>query len=170
MGIVDYQDETETAEPDAPLAYQPDEKPDGLAQIALDVQKRVAEPTRIRHPGLEQYVLVFRSNIETAEAQSVEKRTKNSKKPVRDRNALFLAVTNIGLERDGEPVENSDGKPVTFRDGEFLKALGAKTAADCVVKFLQDNDGYLISIAEKVATAAGFGTDVEVVQDPTWSA
>lgn len=168
VAVEDYAEE-----PQGPgaLAYEIDEGPNPLAQIASDVAARVAEPTRIRHPGLPQYTLVFRSNIETAEASSVEKRTKNSKKPVRDRNALFLAVTNTGIERDGELVPNSDGKPVTFRDPEFLKALNAKTAAECAIKFLQDNDGWLISVADKVATSAGFGTEAEVVgQDPTWSA
>lgn len=155
------------------LAYAvDDDQLSDLDQLAEDLRAEVAEPTRVRHPApsMERYVMIFRSNIESAEAQSCEKRTKNSKKPVRDRNALFLAITNTGIERDGKPVENSKGRLVTFRDPEFITKLGAKTAADCVVKFMRANDGHLISTADAVAIAAGFGAGVEVVEDPTESA
>jgi hypothetical protein len=160
--VDDYTDDIEK------LAYEKDDaRPSGLSQLVTDVETRVAEPTRLRHPGMPEYTLSFRSHIESAEAMGIEKRTKNSKAQVRDRNALFLAVVNTGIERDGAPVENSKGEPVTFRDPEFLDALGAKTAAQGVVKFLQGNDGYLIAVADLVAKKAGYGTEVEEVADPT---
>lgn len=148
------------------LAY---EKPglSGLEELAADVEQDVAEPTRLVHPSMTGYVLVFRSHIDSQEAQSIEKRTKNSKAQVRDRNALFLATVNTGIEKDGQVVENSKGKPITFRDPELLQTLGVKTAAAAVVKFLRGNDGHIIAIADKVATKAGYGAEVEEAPDPT---
>jgi hypothetical protein len=148
------------------LAY---DKPglSGLEELAADVEQEVAEPTRLLHPSLPGYVLVFRSHVDSAEAQSIEKRTKNSKAAVRDRNALFLATVNTGIEKNGAVVENSKGKPITFRDPELLETLGVRTAAAAVVKFLKENDGHIIALADKVATKAGYGAEVEEAPDPT---
>lgn len=152
------------------LAYDPDTALSDLAAIAEDVREKVAEPTRLRHPGNPAYVLEFRSHVETSEAVSCEKRTKNHKAPVRDRNALLLAITNTGITKDGGYVENSKGNRVTFRDPEFQAAFKASTALDCAVQFLRANDGWIISMSDAVMTAAGYGTEVEVVGDPTDSA
>jgi len=156
----------ENDDPSEDLAYEVDAKSD-LELLAEDVAEKVAAPTRVRHPGNPAYVLLFRSNIETAEAISIEKRTAKKAKPVRERNALFLAVTNVGLEKNGKPVENSKGHLVNFRDPELLQAFGVATASAAVVKFFGGNDGHLIGVADKVAEGAGFGADIEVVEDPT---
>lgn len=168
MGVVTVVDESGE---DRELAYDPAALGgmSGLEQIAADVEKAVAEPTRIRHPspGMESYVLVFRSNVSSQEASGVEKRTKNSKQPVRDRNAMFLAITNTAIEKDGDVLVDDDGRAITFRSPALQQLMKAKTAAECVVNFLRKNDGHLIAVSDKVATMAGFGAEVEEVSDPT---
>jgi hypothetical protein len=151
----------------APLAYDPNPA-SPLDELVADVQAEIAEPTRIRHPGKPDYVLTFRSHVEPNEAQSCMRRTKNAKDPVKTQNALFLAETNLGLEKNGVQVRNSDGLPVTFRDPELLTALGVKTAVGAVVKFIP-NPGHIIALADLVMRKAGYGTEAEVVGDPTLS-
>lgn len=154
---------------DEPLAYDPeDDGKSDLDLLAADIEQKIAEPTRLVHPGREGYVLIFRSHIDSGEALSCQKRAKNAKDPVVLGNAMLLALASTGLEKNGQPVENSKGQPVTFRDPELLAALKVRTAADAVAKFI-GNDGYLIALTDAVMTAAGYGAEVEVARDPTQS-
>lgn len=144
----------------------------GLDVLKRDLGSVVAKPTLIVHPNeqLSQWTMEFRSVISAKEAEGVDARTQHSKQKIRDRNSIFISSTCIGLYRDGVKQVDGNGGALRFSHKELMDVLGARTAAEAVVKFFANNDGHMAGVADRVAKAAGYGVQVEEADDPTSSA
>jgi hypothetical protein len=78
----------------------------------------------------------------------------------------LLANQNVGLIRNGEELLDQ-GAPLTFRSPRFLELISEGRPMVAVRKFF-DNDGHVISAANEVLRAAGYGEDLASAgSDPT---
>lgn len=140
-----------------------------LAALAADVQRIVATPELIRHPSLPDYVMEFRTDLDTNELAKWDAiASKGRGKSGADRRLVFaltIAGTNTRILHNGEVVTNSDGRPVTFRDKELQETLGVTTGAAAAGRFI-GSDGPMASIANRILEASGYGEEAESV-DPT---
>lgn len=148
-----------------------------LDRLLADVEQYEPEPFRITHPLLEQYTLVFRSDLAFEEIdgwrkKAVIKRGRNGQADEVDAakaSALIIAGSCTGIYLDGQPVTDSKGNTVSFRNAEFQDKLGCnRNAANAARKFLL-KDSALGTISNKVVDESGYGDDVEEAPDPTES-
>lgn len=145
----------------APLAYDPDDFTSDLELIAREVIEQAAPLTRILHPKIDRYVLVFESEISWELIEKYQKKaSRGGKRNARLMNGLVVGNHCVHIERDGEPLRDSADNPLNFRSVELHELLKVGTAVDAAVQFL-GGDGYLAAVAGKVMEKAGYGADIE---------
>jgi hypothetical protein len=85
--------------------------------------------------------------------------------------ALVLAEKCTAILHDGEPVKIGDDVTVRFGERAYLESLGTKRSV-VAVRIVYDNDADVITTAERIMDAAGYGPgrirdDDEDRSDPT---
>lgn len=166
------------------LAYEPGGDPDGLtgdlsdlAQLRKDAEEYAPEQLRYVHPTLPQYTLIFRRSLDLFTEMQVWRkkcviRAERQGRPEEIDQEKFgrmvISGVNTGIERNGTPVVDSAGDPVTFRSREFQGAFGVGTAADAVKAFIR-SDSAIAALSTRIVDDCGVGQDVEAAVDPTVS-
>jgi len=151
-----------------------------LDRLVADTAAYEAQPIKLLHPLLPGYELWFRSDIEFKEVEAWRKkailraarRDRPEEVDAAKASALIVAGSCIGIYRDGTPILDEDGRPVTFSNREFQAKLlpdvapPLRTAAAAVRKFLI-KDPAVGTLANSVVEKNGYGDDAEEAPDPT---
>lgn len=135
-----------------------------LAELAVEVKlPEVLVPNRMR-PG---YAVRYSIEVDLAKLEEWRKRARGKRGKTDDLRLALIALANlcIGIERNGEPLYDGEGEPLTFASSELRQLYGAARAGDCARKFY-GNDPYMAATLDAVLAEAGVGEEVAVA-DPT---
>lgn len=148
-----------------------DEVSSDLDMLKNDLARQVVkEPLHLEVETRPGYVAVFDPTISGAQIESWRARSKDARKvdgvDQVKLACLLLANTTVGLRKDGKPLVDGDGDPVTLVHEAILTATGAgRNAAEAVRKFYGD-DAHMAAHSDAVMKASGWGEDAQTV-DPT---
>ena len=141
-----------------------------LSRLRADLAAESKTDVTLPVPGRPIYAVRFRTDVSGDELDRWRK-TAKSKRHVDGIDAvkfaaLILANTCLEVLRDGTPLLDSDGDPLTFRSVELWKGtLEASTAAGGVLKFY-GRDGHAVAASNAVLGESGWGEDLQPL-DPT---
>lgn len=125
------------------------------------------EPLRVEIATRPGYVVTFSTDISGDDFRNARKRAviKGQRdwdgSPVVDEarmSALLLATHSTGLIRNGEPLLDGDGEPMTLRSRELLDILGAHQVADGIRK-LYGTEAELLAHGRALIRASGWNSD-----------
>lgn len=137
-----------------------------LAEIAAPVVvPEVIVPHRFRPPWAVQYSTAL--DLDDLKRWQKRATPPGNRGQVDEVRLACIVLANLckAILRNGEPVLDLDGAPLTFAHPAVWQTYQAKRAADAVRKFY-GNDPYLAATLDAVLAAAGIGDEVETL-DPT---
>jgi hypothetical protein len=138
-----------------------------LDQLRKDLAAALVEEIVLPVPALANlgYETVHIADIDGRTIENIRKRckTKTGVDGVK-LVALLLATTNTAIRKGGKRILDTDGEPLTFKSPAMLEMQGATTAAEAVRRFYR-KDGDMEAASRALLKAAGWGQDVEAIDD-----
>lgn len=135
-------------------------------EIRREIAQRQQRTVEVVHPEVPAYTVIYRVPTDKTEVDELARRATAAKNGG-NFDASLLAACCERIFRFGELVADDDGSPLTFRDRKLQEWLDVTSARDAARK-LYGSDGYVTSIARRLADEAGYGASDEVmVDDPT---
>lgn len=164
-GADHYEDDDGLAEPGAPTSAQGSPLADLEAELLAEIAD--GKPIRLEVDGRPGYVALYRRDFTGQDVDRWRKRAKRGKSvDLIHFGALVIAGTMVGLERNGEELEDPDaGGPLTVRSPYMQGLYSAPSAAEAARKFF-GTDGYVNAQCEGILEAAGWG-DEAIEADPS---
>jgi hypothetical protein len=161
----DHDDLYDDAPLPGPHSLIDEDAPSDLATLRADLAEKILEEVVLPVPARKGYESVHVADISATTMDGLRKRAKvkgriDNVKLV----GLVMANTNVAIRKDGRRLVDEEGEPLNFRSAEFLEIQGVSSAADAVRKFY-GRDGDLDAASRALLRAAGWGEELETVED-----
>lgn len=153
--------------PDGPRSPVPSLLDELAADLAVEVE---TEPITIPVPKRPGYAVRFSTDLDGETFKRWRKRCQDNGDPDGENQlklaTLILANQALCIVKRGVDAHGRDDEPLTFRDKTIQDMLGAYDAPQAVRRFY-GVDGHVMSAAQDVTRAAGYGENLGEVEDPT---
>ena len=144
------------------------EESSDLAILAAEMERDVAPPVVFNIPSRPGFQVQVRTDLSIREVNQFRKQATVGKKvDEMVAQSLTIAGAATAILKDGRVMVDDGGEPIRFGTPGFMRAVGARSAADAVRRFVA-RDGDASALAVAILNASGFGEQAEEA-DPTFT-